>query len=212
MLRNLTRFALAVVLVVAFVAATTPFRFVLTLGDSLVAGGPILAGSPNWTQLLQSRRNTQAFSADNAGVGTYTVLQTHALFDAQYKGRGYTDAVILVGTNPLSAGTSGATVYAQILDLVNALKADGFTTIAVCTIPPRGGSASWDATKETQRLAANDLIRAMADVVVVDLEPVLGGTGSPLELNPSYRSADMLHLNGAGQVPVADAIDAVVDW
>lgn len=183
--------------------------FVLTIGDSIVAGGPILNGSPNWTELIQTRRKGTGFSADNIGVGGYTVLQAQALYEASYRNRGHTHAAVLVGTNPLASGSSASTVNGQLDTLVSTLRADGLGVV-IFTIPPRGGSADWDGTKETARLVVNTHIRAMADVIVVDLEPsgVLGGTGSPLALKSGTDSGDALHPNGTGHVAMADAFDA----
>lgn len=188
---------------------------VLTLGDSLVSGGPILNGSPSWTQLLQTRRIGEMVGVVNAGVGGYTTLQTTALFTASYADKGYTHAVVLVSTNPLASGETASTLRDQLEDLRDALRADTSSgwpiDVTICTVPPRGGSASWDSTKEAQRLALNVSILAMSDITAVNLEG-LGDVGSPLVLAAAYDSGDHLHLNGSGHVAVADAIDATVSW
>lgn len=183
---------------------------VLTLGDSLVSGGPILNGSPSWTQLLQTRRVGEMVGVVNAGVGGYTVAQAAALFTASYAGKGYTHAVVLVGTNDLASSTSASSLRDQLEDLRDLLLVDSIN-VTICTVPPRGGSASWDSTKEAQRLALNVSILAMSDITAVNLEG-LGDAGSPLALAAAYDSGDHLHLNGAGHVAVADAIEATVSW
>lgn len=194
----------------ALPAAAAP-RLLVTLGDSIVAGGPIIGINPSWTELLQTRRIGERFGATNAGVGGYTAAQTSALWTATYLGKRYTHAVVLVGTNDLANGTSAAAILGTLNTLVTSLLTNGIA-VAVCTVPPRGGSASWDATKETQRLSLNTSIRALTTVTAVNLETALGGVGSPLALAVSLDSGDALHPNAAGHVAIADAIDAAVSW
>jgi lysophospholipase L1-like esterase len=195
-------------------------KLLMTIGDSLVAGGPILDGNPSWTQLLQSSRVGQQFGVVNVGVGGYTVSQIKAVWEAEYKGRGCTHAVILCGTNNLSAGDSAATVLAALQSLISSVQEDtsgspSGVDVTVCTVPPRGGSASWDATKETHRLNLNTSILALPDIAAVSLES-MAGTGDPVEMAAAYRTSDLLHFNGTpttgGSQKVADLINAAVSW
>lgn len=195
-------------------------KLLLCIGDSLVQGGPILNGNPGWPSLLASRRSGRGFAIINAGVGGYTVAQAKALYESDYQGKGCTHAAILVGTNDLASSTSAATVQTTLDALVAEMRADtsgspNGINATVLTVPPRGGSASWDATKETQRLALRTSILAMSNVTAVDLES-MAGTGSPVEMGAAYRAADMLHFNGTpttgGTVKVAALIDAAVSW
>lgn len=195
----------------------------LSLGDSLVAGGPILGtGNPNWTQILQTGRlgTSKALAANNAGVGGTTSAQALSLWTASYRGKGYTHLVILTGTNDLSAGTSAATVLANIQSIITSAQSDtsgraGGVIVTVLTVPPRGGSTPWDSTKETQRLSLRTSILALTGVTPVDLES-MAGTGSPVEMAVAYRTADLLHFNGTpttgGSQKVADLINAAVTW
>lgn len=195
-------------------------KLLLTLGDSLVAGGPILAGNPSWTQILQTDRIGQAFGVINAGVGGATAAQALALFEAEYKGHGVTHLALLVGTNDLASSTSAASVFATIQAIVASAREDtsgapGGVNVTVLTPPPRGGSSPWDATKETERLGLRALILAMDADAVVDLES-MAGAGSPVEMAAAYRASDMLHFNGTpstgGTAKVADLVDAAVSW
>lgn len=202
---------LALLLCVAALPAAAAPRLLVTLGDSIVAGGPIIGANPTWTELLQTRRVGETFGANNAGVGGYTAAQTSALWTATYLGKRYTHAVVLVGTNDLANGTSAATILGTLNTFIASMLADGLS-VAVCTVPPRGGSASWDSTKETQRLALNVSILALTTVTPINLETALGGVGSPLALAAGVDSGDHLHPNAAGHVAIADAIDAAVTW
>lgn len=195
-------------------------KIVLCLGDSLVAGGPILNGNPGWPSILQDRRDGEHVGVINAGVGGYTAAQALALFESDYKGRGCTHLVVLVGTNNLASGDSATSIKTTLDALVTSAREDtsgspNGINVTVLTPPPRGGSAAWDSTKETQRLALRTSILAMGADAIVDLES-MAGTGSPVEMAAAYRAADMLHFNGTlvtgGTVKVADLIDAAVEW
>jgi lysophospholipase L1-like esterase len=193
---------------------------ICAIGDSLVAGGPILNGNPGWPSLLQTARVGRLSAVINTGVGGYTVAQAQALFEAEYEGRGCTHAVILVGTNDLANGDSAATVLTALEALISRVRNDTSgspegITIAICTIPPRGGSASWDATKEARRLSLRTSVLGLDGVTAVDLES-MAGTGTPVEMDAAYRYSDLLHFNGTpvtgGTVKVASLVDAVVPW
>lgn len=215
------RFVAVAILLASNIAFARPI-VLCTLGDSLVAGGPILAGNPSWTQLLQTERVGGRFGVINAGLGGAIAAQAMSIFEDEYVGRGCTHLVVLVGTNNLASGDTAASIMATLEDIRDAAKADtsGLSTgmnVTICTVPPRGGSAGWDAGDETRRLALNALILAMTGVdAVVNLEPALGGTGDPLALSAAVDSGDHLHPNGTpvtgGQAVIADAIDAAVAW
>lgn len=191
-----------------------------TIGDSLVAGGPILDGGPAWPSILRSRRVGGRFAVINGGVGGATAADAKALYESDYQGRGCTHAAILVGTNNLASGDSAASILATLEALAIEMRADtsgspNGINVTVLTPPPRGGSVPWSNTKEAQRLALRTAILSMAVDAVVDLEP-MAGTGSPVEMAAAYRTVDMLHFNGTpvtgGTVKVADLIDAEVPW
>lgn len=218
-MKRLYAFLIAAVLSAAPAHAARPI-ILCAIGDSLVQGGPILNGNPGWPSLLASRRVGQRFAVINGGVGGYTAAQALALFESDFKGHGCTHLVVLVGTNNLASGDSAASVQTTLNALLASAREDtsgasGGLNVTFLTPPPRGGSASWDATKETQRGLLRTSILAMGADAVVDLEP-MAGTGSPVEMASAYRAADMLHFNGTavtgGAVKVADLVDAAVAW
>jgi hypothetical protein len=218
-MRTIARYVAALALLVAASVDARP-SLLCTVGDSLVAGGPVLSGNPNWTGLLQTARIGQKFGAVNGGVGGYTVAQAKTLYESDYKNKGCTHIVIMVGTNNLSAGDSAATVLAALESLVASAQEDtsgnpAGADVTITTVPPRGGSASWDATKEARRLSLNTSILALTGVTPVDLEG-MAGTGDPVEMAAAYRYTDLLHYNGTvttgGSEKVKQLIDAVVSW
>jgi len=193
-------------------------RMLLSLGDSIALGGPILDGSPDYTQLIQARRRpSHAIGVVNAGVGGDTSAGARSRWDAQCKGRGFTHIVICVGTNSLAAGIDWPAIVEDIDSIRASAQEDRSGSasgidVTILGVPPRGGSAGWDATKEARRLALNAALRDLHDVTFVDLDEALGGSGDPLELDPAFDCGDRLHPNGAGHVAIADAIDAEVPW
>jgi lysophospholipase L1-like esterase len=195
-------------------------KVLCTIGDSLTQGGPILNGNPGWPSILASGRTGQKFGVLNGGVGGYTAAQAKALFESDFKGHGCTHLTILACTNDLASGTSAATCQSTLEALAASAREDtsgdpNGINVTVLTVPPRGGSASWDGTKETQRLALRTSILAMAADAIVDLE-AMAGTGDPVEMAAAYRAADMLHFNGTpttgGTPKVAALINAAVSW
>lgn len=210
---------LALLLLTASASEARP-KILCTVGDSLVDGALLLSGNPTWTSLLQTERRGQGFAVVNFGIRATTAAQALTNFNAAVKGHGCTHVAILTGTNSLAASVAATAVQSSIDSLVASAKADTSGALAginvtVLTVPPRGGSASWDATKETQRLALRTSILASSVDAAVDLEP-MAGTGSPVEMAAAYRYSDFLHFNGTpttgGSQKVADLIDAVVSW
>lgn len=195
-------------------------KLLCAIGDSLVAGGPILSGNPSWLQLLHTERDGMLFAVINGGVGGTTPAQALALFESDYKGHGCTHLAVLAGTNALASGDSAASIFATLQSIVASARADTSCSpsginVTVLTVPPRGGSTPWDGTKEAQRLALRTLILAMDADAVIDLE-AMAGTGSPVEMDPAYRTSDLLHFNGTpvtgGSVEVSRLIDNEVTW
>lgn len=219
-MRFISSIVLAVALLFAPQSAHARVKVVCDIGDSLVSGGPILAGNPGWPDITQTRRIGEMVATINGGVGGYTAAQALALFESDYKGHGCTHLTVLVGTNDLASSTSAAAVQTTLDAIVTSAREDTSGSpdginVTMLTPPPRGGSASWDGTKEAQRLLLRTSILAMDVDAAVDLE-AMAGTGDPVEMAAAYRNADMLHFNGTpvtgGTVKVADLLDAEVDW
>lgn len=211
---------LGLLLAVLPTSAHARVKLLCTIGDSLVAGGPILAGNPGWTSLLQTRRAGELFGAINGGVGGTTVAQALALFESDYRGHGCTHMVILAGTNPLASGDSAASLLVTLEALIASARADTSGSpdgidVTILTVPPRGGSTPWDGTKETQRLVLRTSILALTSALPIDLES-MGCTGTPIEMCAAYRYSDLLHFNGTpvtgGSQKVFALIDAAVPW
>lgn len=216
---RITRSLLLALIVLASPAWAHP-TVLCAIGDSLVSGGPIISGNPGWPSWLASRRSGENFAVINGGVGGYTAVQTKALYESDFQGKGCTHAAILVCTNDLASSMSAASCFATLQALVAEMRADtsgrpNGINVTVLTLPPRGGSGGWNGTMETQRGLLRTSILAMSDVTPVDLEG-MAGTGSPVEMAVAYRAADMLHFNGTlvtgGTVKVADLVDAAVSW
>lgn len=184
-------------------------RFLLGLGDSIMAGGPILNGAPNVIELLQTRRRGERFSAHNAGIGGYTSANLKTLWETSYRGGSYTHLLILIGTNDLASGVASATIIANIDSIVTQALEDGLD-VTLCTILPRKNGASYSAGLQTRLEEVNAWILAREDVTAVDTYVAMGDT-DPMALKASYDT-DGLHPNATGHVHWADTVDATVSW
>jgi lysophospholipase L1-like esterase len=196
--------------------------FVLAMGDSICAGGPILGSGPNLVELLQTRRRGEHFAVHNVCVGGYTVQNVRDLYDTSYRltvaarvRRPHNKLLLCPapGTNDLAAGTASATIITRLDGLVTRALDDGFEEVILCTILPRKNGASYSAGLQTRQNEVNAWILARTGTTRIDTYAAMGET-SPADataLESSYDT-DGLHPNAAGHVKLADTVDAAVSW
>lgn len=190
-----------------------PPQMTLCLGDSITEGGPVLGGTPNWCEQIQSvwHNSMYRFSAVNGGIGGNT--STDALNRwATYRNHGYTRVIILIGTNDLASGASAASIFANIQTITNQALADGLDVV-VCTVLPRGNGPAYSPDLQARLEALNTSIMAMTNVTVVDLYSAMGETApNQHKLKSTYDSGDGLHPNGAGHTAMFVALLTEVTW
>lgn len=208
------RIALLASLLLAAASVAAPTAVIIS-GDSIGWAKTICPSTP-WDGLLEATlqaRNSRAEVVNISKDGTrITAIRprweqlTRALTDTPFP---YRAVIIWGGTNDLSAGTSGADVWDELRTQAEEAHAAGYIVI-VLGIPPRGGSAGWDATKETERLHVNSEAAAYAAANTwfkfIDTDELLGGTGNPLELSALCDSGDNLHPSCDCQQDIADAV------
>lgn len=106
--------------------------------------------------------------------------------------------VILIGTNNLTAGNTGAATWATVQAWIEEALAAG-QRVAVWSILPRGGWAGHTPSIETERQAFNAALAAYVaahpNVKLLDGQ-VLAASGDPTLLDNIYNWADGLHVNG----------------
>lgn len=147
--------------------------------------------------------------------------------------RSYTRVMLMCGANDMNQGRTADQVIGTVGSpgplrrMVTAARAAGLP-VTVMTVTPLGGNAWYTSDVQARHVELNTRIRALATttapaVTVVEAYNVLAtpGTtsvasaianypGDGLTLNASWQAAppDNLHLGPAGNVRLADAIDA----
>lgn len=119
-----------------------------------------------------------------------------------------------IGTAPATADAQGLVgdrllaAYAQVIGLAHA---KGLAVFGA-TITPFGGNSSVqaysDPAREATRQRVNEWIRTSGRFdAVVDFDAAVRDPANETMLSPSYDSGDYLHLNPAGYVAMAQAVD-----
>lgn len=184
-------------------------------GDSLTYG-QIVAGrtpTPYPDQVISSL--TGKYAWDNYGVSGQTVAQMELDHTTQilpnYNASAPKNVCVLWGgTNDMgTAGgaNSAATTYSRLLDYGGKLRAAGFQVIALTCLPRSDANAPADF--ETKRQALNTSIRAgytnWADVLCdVAADTRIGDDND--ELDTTYYTTDLVHLNATGYGVVAGLV------
>lgn len=210
MLRSL--FLLALLL--ALPGAASPVRLCV-VGDSISEGfSPATRG---WSSYVKAAHANEDFGVRNVAESGIKVAAAQAIFDLELAGRNCTHLAFLIGTNDLPDGTSAATIYAAIDAMMDAAEAGGARSIGLAILP-RGTGASWSSDLGTRLLALNALLAARTssvpalpylyvDTYTALLEPA---SNPPALATAAGGATDGLHPNNAGQLLIAQTVDAAV--
>jgi lysophospholipase L1-like esterase len=198
---------------------------VVTLGDSLTAGGRKTPEELHgWPETL-SKRLAGAVAIVNAGIAGNRIVSDGygesalARLDRDVlRMEGLTWVIILEGINDI--GFQDRQQFGvlqpdiQVDDVI-----DGYRQIIArvharggkvmgATLLPFEGSFYYTPAKEEMRQYVNAWIRTSgAYDAVVDFDAVMRDPDSPLNLKPAFDSGDHLHPNLLGQQVMGDAID-----
>ncbi|MFJ9852254.1 SGNH/GDSL hydrolase family protein [Streptomyces sp. NPDC101150] len=216
------------------VATTAADRTVVAFGDSITEGGAIPDDvNLRWPDVLARRladagRRGRGLSVVNAGIGGNRLLSDvgtgadgrihlgvngEARFARDVLGQtAVSDAIVLLGTNDLGAGTgvhrgtrvTAGQVIAGLAALATRAQAAGIALHAG-TITP---NAFLGQAGERMRSQVNHWIRTgRAFDGVVDFDAALRDPAAPRRLRHSYNSGDGVHPNTAGMYAMAQAVD-----
>ena len=196
-------------------AAQTFTKIFLADGDSLTDGAYSTIGK-TWPSQFGDLVGT-SWQIYNFGVSGATMVDINNRRVAKVEsklGGSETDKLTacLGGTNDLGASASAATVDGRLATWHAAVRTAGSQKSFVYTIPARD-DASWDGTKETERLALNVLIRANYNGASY------GGPGNALvdlaadsrfqtPTDTTYYNADKLHFTNSGMLAIATLTQA----
>lgn len=125
-----------------------------------------------------------------------------------------TYCVIGGGINDLIAAVGEDTIKSNFQSMYDDCITNNIKPIAL-TIEPWKNYISYSSDEEVIRLSINQWIKTYAslqDFSVIDLESILGDSGSPPALRTSYDSGDGLHPNNAGAAAIAENIHTTVEW
>lgn len=200
---------------------------IVTLGDSITAGGRKTAAETHgWPEILSRRliaANSHA-SVVNAGIAGNRLLSDGygqaalARLDRDVlRIDGLTHVFVLEGINDIGFpgrkqfGTVQPDIRTDELigayrQIVARVHARGGKVIAG-TLLPFKGAFYYTPAKEEARQAVNRWIRTSGVFdAVVDFDTVMRDPADPLSLNPAYDSGDHLHPNPAGETAMGEAI------
>lgn len=176
----------------------------IAFGDSITAG---YGGVRPWPSLTSPPVTNYAVGGHALWQVQRMLWNTGAYYPAYAQfldrvGAPFPERVfILAGINDLAAGSSAATCQGFMTDIVEQLESRSID-YRICTVLPTGTVQSYN----THRLNFNAWILSTYPTKSINLEPVMG-TGDPVVLNAAYDFGDGVHLNLAGELAMAEAIE-----
>ncbi len=190
-----------------------PVLQVACLGDSLTALSPGFVDT-----LRTSLGGTDAcgVAVVNHGVGSETISQLRARWDANIEPGGYRALVLLGGINDIKVASAGGAnaIWPDFTAIYDEAFAAGMKVVA-STVTPFGNHAQWSATRQTELLGLNGLIanyvsQHPGEMALVDGYALMGTPGTPEDLLAAYDSGDGLHWTTAGHNAFAAAAEVAV--
>lgn len=216
------------------VAATPESRAIVALGDSITEGFGSTSGAyGTWPDALANRLVVAGLprSVLNEGIGGNRLLsdppadfglamgeKAVARFDRDVLGQaGVEYLIVYMGINDIGMGMwdptqlrSSAELIAALNQIIERAHEHGITVIGG-TITPYEGADYYSAEGEATRQEVNAWIRTSgAFDEVVDFDAVVQDPAQPSRLLADYDSGDALHINDAGYIAMAEAIN--LDW
>lgn len=194
-------------------------RSIVMMGDSIVAGVGISSYTDRlnyqlW-QLFGGDANTYTQNHGRSGATTVSLAAAPHTDVAGFQYLGQTPIVtVMIGTNDCSAGTSGATAYANIRDNIMAPLIAAGVKVVVGTPIARGGGFSSASRTELTALRTLILANAVNDgaLCVADI----GGdanfltSSTTVYQNTTNYQGDQIHPTPAGLLIIAAIIKAAI--
>ena len=216
------------------VAATPESSAIVALGDSITDGFGATSGAyGTWPDALANRLVVAGLpcSVLNEGIGGNRLLSDSpaefglafgesalARFDRDVLGQaGVEYLIVYMGINDIGLGMMDPSQVRSSADLISALNQiieraheRGITVIGG-TITPYEGADYYSAEGEATRQEVNAWIRASgAFDEVVDFDAAVQDPAQPTRILAAYDPGDALHINDAGYIAMAEAIN--IDW
>jgi lysophospholipase L1-like esterase len=167
-------------------------------GEALRGSVAAIGGDQRWTDALAERLNEA-----NTNVG---VLTTGELASADALRSANLRWVIHSASLPIDS--SYEQMIASLLD-TGAQMRQRQVKLLCATLPPYEGNETWSASAEQVRQRYNSFVRSSDNGcdAIIDQDGAVRDRTQPTKLLPMYDSGDHMHLNGAGQRALAEAVD-----
>lgn len=216
------------------VATSPESSAIVTLGDSITDGfGSTTGAYGTWPDALANRLVVAGLprSVLNEGIGGNRLLadppadfglamgeSALARFDRDVPGQaGVQYLILFMGINDIGMGTfdpsqvrSAADLIAGLNQIIERAHEHGITVIGG-TITPYEGAAYYSAAGEATRQQVNAWIRESgAFDHVVDFDAAVRDPAQPARILTEFDSGDALHINDAGYIAMAEAVN--IDW
>lgn len=177
-------------------------------GDSIVYGYPEVYSSPpaQLTQLLGSQGKVVVDYGENGDHA----LDCDAKWTADIKGQGFTTLIWSCAVNDVATDETGAQTAGFVEAALTKALADGERVI-VTGVMPWKGSPSGTAPRVAEGNTYNSLISAWASghgVTFIDTSSMGGQGGDPDVLLTTYDCGDHIHPSQAGQLKLAQLVQA----
>ncbi len=216
------------------VAATPESSAIVTLGDSITDGFGATSGAyGTWPDALANRLVVAGLprAVLNEGIGGNRLLSDSAAdfglafgesalarFDRDVLGQaGVEYLIVYMGINDIGMGMwdpsqtrSSAEMISGLNQVIERAHERGITVIGG-TITPFEGADYYSPEGEATRQEVNAWIRTSgAYDEVVDFDAAVQDPAQPTRILADYDSGDHLHINDAGYVAMAEAVN--IDW
>jgi lysophospholipase L1-like esterase len=189
-------------------------RSIAALGDSITEGatGSAPFGYDRWTDRLAAGGVLVGNAGVSGGavgrVGVFGTMPGTARATALLGEPNVTDLMVLLGTNDLSLGSSGAEVLTGLDNVLSQARARG-VSVWMGTILPRS-NVGWTSGQEAQRRLVNTTLRGSwltsRGGRLIDTDVVMRDPASSTRLRPAYDCGDHLHPNAAGESVLGAAV------
>jgi lysophospholipase L1-like esterase len=173
----------------------------IALGDSITAS-VLPYNGPSFAVLAPLLLKQALRPIRNAGIGGQTSAQMLARIQTDVLAYGPNYVSLCAGANDIAQSVPFATYRANVVAMVNAIRATGATVI-LCTVPPRSDSATFALTAAIWSEWVRMFAQATPGVMLVDFNKATADPNNSNQWLSGYGAADGVHPTAAGSLAMA---------